>query len=202
MKKTTLWIMCIAVFVVVSMGGYYAARYLDTHFGTGGWKTYTNTKYGYTLKYPPDESVSIVGGESALPPIEELDNPVIGEFMGMPTFGIDAYTSSPSYRQLADLSLRDLAEAIREYQVNDKNPYEPNKRTGDLFKITFAGDIAYSFTQTDGFTGPTGGYVLMPMGSPFNYIFVENRSGIKLMIRYLISDKDAEKIADSFKFTD
>lgn len=184
--------------------------YYFTRVDTSNWKTYTNTIYGYELKYPADMKVDYVG-EYATIPVEQSDDPMI-YFPGGPTeFGVTAYLSdtshnSPAIRErnnLITLPLPQFSEEIRQMQVNDKNIHVLNKQIGELKEITFVGQKAYSFTLTESFSrGLSGGYALGLEGShAFNFIFVENKNGIKLMIRYPLGDAIAERIKDSFKLT-
>lgn len=77
------------------------------------------------------------------------------------------------------------------------------REIGDLKPITIAGQLAYSFTLTKGFKEESEpkddlGYIL-PGDSVYNFVFLENRTGEKLMIHYPLGDAISERIAQSLE---
>ncbi|MFI5260533.1 MAG: hypothetical protein ACHQU0_01945 [Candidatus Paceibacteria bacterium] len=203
MKKILPAILLLAL---IAVGSWYAL----TRVSTSHWKTYTNTSYGYQVKYPANMTVSYIGENSTIP-VEQSDDAIIGVLNGGPTeFQVTAYVlysvqSGTSYNKqrsdLIALPLQKLAETVRQAQVNDKNPATPDKQTGQLKEITFAGQKGYSFTVTRTFNGLNGDYLLQPTNTTFDFIFIENKSGQKLMISYPLGDTVAEKIGNSFQLT-
>ena len=199
------YLLAIILLVLVAVGGFY----LFTRVDTSSWKTYTNTSYGYQVKYPANMTVDYVGAYATIP-VEQSDDAIIGKLNSGPTeFQVTAYIlnslqSGTSYdKQRADLialPLQQLAETVRQVQVDDKNASTSGKQIGELKKITFGEQEAYSFTLTKYFSnGVSGGYGFQPDNAVFNFIFIENKTEQKLMISYPLGDAVAEKIKDSFQ---
>ncbi|PIR82946.1 hypothetical protein COU19_03360 [Candidatus Kaiserbacteria bacterium CG10_big_fil_rev_8_21_14_0_10_56_12] len=75
-NRQGLVLLVLLVIAVMLIGGYV---YTQTMAGTTGWKTYTNTEYGFSFKYPPNwfaeaDSVgnSVSFSESERTPISKM----------------------------------------------------------------------------------------------------------------------------------
>ncbi len=209
MNKTVL--IAIAAFLILVGGMYYFTRSSEesaTVVDTSGWNTYTNTTYSYSLSYPDGLRLGYPGMAETVR-IEETDDLMIDADLKPAIFGVTAYTvdtahDSPAIKErnsLATLPLKEFAEGVRQLQVNDSNSSIQDKTVGELQEITFAGKPAYSFTLNKAFVSDSlgSGYILTPEDTNFNFIFVENKFGQKLMVRYLVNDTAAEGIKNSFK---
>lgn len=200
--KKTIAVLILALLVMV--GGVYYFMRSQGH--SINWKIYTNTVYGYQVSYPQDTIPDDIIRHEPIP-VEESDDVTITTKENLTKFGVTAYTPLTGWgteiekkqTELITLPLQQFAEAVRKIQVDDKNPYEQDKHAGELNEITFAGQKAYSFTLNRGFNGPHGSYTLDPDTAVYNLVFIENKAGVKLMIRYPLNDSIAERIANSFK---
>lgn len=172
------------------------------------WKTYENTAYGYSVKYP---SNIIISSEAEMNPHsinknEDIEIFVPGSDTMIAVSVIIPFKNAPEEitserEKLLALSLKSFAEETRQNQINDTNPYLKNRKVGELKEISVKGQKGYSFTLTDGFTtGKSGGYTLSEK-SVHNYIFVENPNGDRIMIHYPLKNKISEEIISSLEFT-
>lgn len=182
--------------------------YILTRVDTSTWKTYTNISYEYQVTHPADMPASYIASYKDIPVEQSYFMRMGNQNDGSVEFTVTAYDyrderSALDYDNLQKLPLQQLAETMRQKQIADKNIYTPDKQTGDLKEITFAGQKAYSFTQSRGFNGINGAYSFSArQGNPiYNFIFFENKKGVKLMISYPLGDAIAEKIKDSFQLT-
>ncbi|HVS79507.1 MAG TPA: hypothetical protein VHF05_00860 [Candidatus Paceibacterota bacterium] len=174
---------------------------------TQDWKTYQNVAHGYAVSYPEDAAVQPVA-EMEGKPVEQSDDIII-EIPGVgEKFGATIYLPfqnapkalTEERNKLIMLPLFQFAESIRQMQLDDTNPYTKNKKVGGLNEIDLEGQKAYSFTLTKSFSqGLAGGYSLGKEGTVFNFVFVENKSGEKIMIHYPLNDDVAERMIDSFE---
>ncbi len=175
------------------------------------WKVYTNIGHGYHVSYPEEAMVAPVA-EMESKTIDQSDDVVISKPGRSGTrLTVTAYVplapNAPSLlleerKSLIALPLQQFAEEIRKIQFNDTNASVQGKQTGELKEITFAGQKAYAFTLTKSFkewSRENLGHII-PEGFVFNFIFVENKSGEKLMISYPMNDPSSEQMRNSFEF--
>lgn len=171
------------------------------------WKTYTNVTYGYSIIYPENAVIAKIS-EEELGPAEQSEAidvqiPGVGTKFSVVAYLPYKYAPEPlaeEQKNLATLPLPQFTETIRQFQINDDNPNTKDKKVGELKEITLAGQKAYSFTLTKSFNkGLAGGFIL-PKDITFNFIFVENGEGIKLMTYYPMEDNTSREIVNSFKF--
>ena len=173
-----------------------------------GWKTYANQAYGYHVSYPPNAIVASHSEDTTqLDQIADVEISIIGQTT---LFFVTAYipygdVSESFVRErntIVTLPLRQFAEALRQWQVNNQNPSMTGRQVGEFKAITFAGKKAYSFTLTKGFSeSPDGQYgYMLPEGVTYNFIIVENGKGQKLLIHYPNTMQVAKQIESTFKF--
>ncbi len=172
------------------------------------WKTYANIAYGYSIIYPENAEIAKVSEEEQGPAEQSEAVYVQIPGAGGMKFAVTAYLPykyapeplAEEQRSFIALPLPQFAETIRQLQINDNNPNTRDKKVGELKEITLDGQKAYSFTLTRSFNkGLAGGYILDTKGTIFNFIFVENKAGEKLMIHYPLSDNISEKILKLFE---
>lgn len=173
---------------------------------TSDWKTYINSSYGYQVSYPQN-ALATKYYEEDNDPLEKTEYLQIFIPGEITQFSVEAYISntnatdsvSMELNALDALPLQQFATALHQYQIDNPNQNMKDRQVGDLTETTFAGQKAYSFTLTNGFTTPAGEYAI-PTGVTFNYIAIENKAGIKLLIYYPLSNSVTETIKDSFAF--
>ncbi|MDO8572140.1 MAG: hypothetical protein Q7S11_00020 [bacterium] len=174
---------------------------------TSTWKKYKNTSFRYSVKYPKDAEISTIVDLDPTPVEKGSDiqifvpgsNTDITVNVLVPLIHVSSETIIKRNKLLA-LSLRELSEKVRLYEVNYKNPNFKNREVGSMKEITIDGQKAYSFTLSAGFDFEwTGGYIL-PDNTIYNYIFVENKNGEKMMIHYPLKDEVSGAMMSSFAF--
>jgi hypothetical protein len=156
--KNTFQITIIAI-LIIAVGIYY---FIHSHNQStievvpSTWKIYTNTIYGYQVSYPQDAVVdSIIGTVDS--PVEESDDITITTKEHWTAVGVTAYIPLTGWGvaiekkqiNLITLPLPQFAKAVRQMQVDDQNPYELGKQSGELQEITFNGQRAYSLKIMD-----------------------------------------------------
>ncbi len=209
----------LALIVLLVVGG---GAYVYVH--TANWKTYTNTKYGYTLSYPGDVSLQPLYEEERLPDTESVaiiigPGGTSGVRVGIYTWVTipvpDVYgdandVDNPNYQiqinrenvediiennRIVKLDLRSFSEALRQRIVDDKSSNLPNKKVGGLEEITFAGQKAYEITVS-GYSDGHG----FSTGDPFRYIYLDNGNN-KFGLQYSFKGDLSKQIIETFKFT-
>lgn len=163
------------------------------------WKVYENILYKYRVKYPKIVEVQKTQEEERASNEEsfEVDFFIPGDRGTIHIMIWKAYDFPVSDKEgvernrLAGLDPKSFSEALRQKEIDDKNPYFPNKKVGLLQEITFAGEKAYSYVVT-GSADAFG-------DSDDTYILVEHR-GVKLEIFYPHQDKFFSEILNTFEF--
>ena len=174
---------------------------------THDWETYINSLYGYQVSYPKN-AIATKYYEEDRDPLEKTKYFQIFIPGELTQFSVESYipnndatdSVSMELNALDALPLQQFATALHQYQMDNPNQNMKDRQVGGLIETTFAGQKAYSFTLTKGFSTPAGEYAI-PTGTIFNYIVVENNTGIKFLIYYPLNDSFAEAIKDSFAFT-
>lgn len=174
------------------------------------WKAYENTVYQYKFSYPNNALIANTQEMNPYPVSQSNDIQVFipGKITFVSIFAFSkgqstASISVPGEFVIDNLSIEELAKKIHQNQIDDKNPNMRDKRVGELREVNFAGEKAYSFTLTKGFsTGSVNGiYMGYTLSDTHNYIFTE-KNGIKFVIHYPLEDKTTKEIMGSFKFND
>lgn len=173
-----------------------------------GWKTYENTKYGYTFIYPPEAVVQKVAEmeRANMEESNDIDIFIPGDTTLVRIVAWIPYVTTPQtikkeHNDIIALPLSSFAEILRQWQIEDKNP-NIKKEVGSLEKITFKGKVAYRFTLTGSFTygpWPSGGGYTLPGGS-YDYIIFEHNN-IKFVMNYPLENNLSQKLLRSFEFT-
>ncbi|MEK7636986.1 MAG: hypothetical protein AAB402_01165 [Patescibacteria group bacterium] len=172
---------------------------------TAGWKTFTNTAYGYTFKYPNDVDSDVYGNEygkqASVASSVGVPGSLVNNVRQSALFSVEA--ANPRYSNPNDaalkLSLKDFATKVWEGNKNDKNPNIPNKEVGDLTETTVAGQVAYSLTVTGSFKDyiGDGGYVL---NEEHTYYIVEY-GGNKYLLWHPSAQTRSKAILSTLTFT-
>lgn len=181
------------------------------------WKTFTNTRFGYSVEYP--SLVQIMSQTDGLDP--QIDSGVDFFIPGKSRFTVSVLSQSiivnaeardkqklpadrmdfTEVKKLLALNLKTYAQTIYQYQVNDPNPYAKDKQVGSLEETIIDGQKAYQFTLTDSFAFDATGKNGYTIGDkPNMYVITESPLGDKFVIHYLVGDSVSEKIFQSFKF--
>lgn len=176
------------------------------------WIDYVNNAYKYKVKYP--EGARVYSPSETAEPLDRIMNLQISVEDINTRFFVDYFWLASDPRigisdevkneneKLFNSTVKEFAEALHQYQIDDDNSNIKNRKVGDLKEIQFADKTAYSFTLDKGFreySSADYGYAI-PDGMTYNYIFVENNFGDKLIIYYRVGDDLSEQIKDSFGF--
>lgn len=163
------------------------------------WASYTNTTYGYTLKYPSSVTPSAVAPEERLPVEQSFFVVIDGEHHGAITiFARKAFTyngiapDALEQNRIANLDIKSFAETLWQKEVSVVNPNFPNRKVGKLEEITFANHKAYAMTVT-GYTDNNG-------SAAFRTIYLDAGTH-KLVIQYPLKDDIFKRIIDTFQLT-
>lgn len=164
------------------------------------WETFENTEYGYSVSVPQATFIDGIAMSSPDPHIEsELYFKSEEGF-----FDITVKTLSlkmeldigkelfEKQKKLLALDLKLYAQAVRDHEANDPNPYILNRKVGELKEIQFAGTKAYEFILERSFANLTE--------APRIFIVAENFQGQKIIIRHTINNT-SEKMVQTIKFT-
>jgi len=166
------------------------------------WKTYENTAYHYSVKYPKTWLVSQVLEEdrktvekSRMVELSSDLLPVVtGGYVGITTWDPAEFSGSDQasveFRQSMSVDLKSFAEATHQKEISERNDILPNKKVGELMEVVFAGQKAFSYIVT-------GSYDKYG-GNSANYVFLENK-GVKFMIYYSLNASLSQEIADTFE---
>lgn len=166
------------------------------------WKTYENTAYHYSVKYPQSWHVGQVLEEDRKT-VEESrmveifsSSPGGKGYIGITTWNPSEFTgtdqASAEFRQSITVDLRSFAEAARQKEMGDKGHILPDKKVGELQEVVFANQKAFSYVVTGSYNKYGG--------DSADYLFLENKD-IKFMIYYSLNNSLPQEIADTFEFT-
>lgn len=131
-----------------------------TEIDTQDWKTYTNSKYNYFFKFPPDTRVkSDSYGITEASMASEIIVPVVKFRVYIQD---SALYSDCNECQYVNYNLTDFANYLWKLNKNDDNPNVKNKHISDLTTMSIDGKKAYKFTLTGSFSTDDlgGGYIL------------------------------------------
>ena len=159
------------------------------------WKTYENTAYHFTVKYP---QTGFVRKASEADPTHDEKSTGIeiytpdGHRVSIKTFDPNRGLGSEK-EQIITSGVKFFAETAHQKEISDKNQNFPNKKVGGLKEIIFVNKKAFSYVVV----GSSDGY-----GSDDNnYIFLEH-GDIIFTISYPTNDKLPQTIAETFEFTE
>ena len=165
-----------------------------------GLKTFTNTEYDYSFKYPEEIFVSC---SKAGTPTSEAPKICLyfwktGDGPGeAPTMYIDVRDEdlfAERYEDTLELNLRDYADHI--WQIN-KDGENSNKDVSDLKRIKIGGRNAYKFTTTYSLKTDTGS---TRIEDELVVILVDTKDMVKLLITYPEDEDTLEDVLDTFAF--
>lgn len=191
--------------------------YPPTDLTLPSWKTYENTKYNYRLKYPPTGTVQQKYGEGMEPDQKTLHSisfgigktTLVGVFV--PEFYLDANNTISEFvstaKNILSLDLKSFVQEIRRYQMEyvKNNPnysidYKNLIKIGEVTKLNFLGNDAYSFTLVGTLNTPIQGPLVRSRHETHKYIFVDH-NGTRYIIVSTDNDSLAESILNTFQFT-
>ncbi len=149
-------------------------------------KIYANTRFGYTVKYPSDMEAMHMGQGSLAADSQEV------AFFDK---------TNPSYSlhligYSGDADAADYAIDIRGRNLDPKlNAGNPDKKVGEISKITLAGREASQFTVTDSYEDSYGGFSLE--SSDEHKVILVNTKKAKLAIIYHPASQALTEIVQS-----
>lgn len=170
---------------------------------TANWKTYTNSKYEYSLKYP--DSLVVKTGGYGLTSVDEESRIIVGDkeikdyYEGRLTVRAQNQTTCQNDVQELKLlkgDLKSFAEWRWKLNKEDKNSNTSNKTVGELTETTIDGQKAYQFTINRSWVDDCGGESMDKDGL---VVFVENK-GVFFTIRTPLGSKLYQQILSTFKF--
>ncbi len=175
---------------------------------TEDWLQYSNTKYGYSLKYPR-------GGDG----LRTQEVNVVRIYVPRGIFGVVALGASSNdgegvqfaeseekRNQLLSLPLKAFVEQLQTHLKSLKGTetkYGPYPLiVGEITRTDIGGREGYTFTVSDMvWFGTPIGQILIPGNRDSNtYTFVENSKGQKFLLWYPSNDPSFETIRDTMKF--
>jgi hypothetical protein len=172
-----------------------------------GWKTYTDTKYKYTFRYPLAlDLVFTKATQGALPHLVHLSDPKNPSTSTSGTLSIEAQDptivgqSDVTSRTIMGLSLQKFVNEKWKLNIDDTTVTSPLKSVGFVTPIKLAGIDGYSFTVIGQWKDDRQIYSLP---SEHIYEFVENK-GMKFMLWHPTSSASAQfkQVRDTFSFTE
>jgi len=156
-----------------------SVKFTITATSTVGWKTYTNTVYGYSFEHPSGVAIGCNGDGCY-----ETKSDWI-------------YSSAISVRVANNSSdIQSYAQGIWDMNKRSDSNF-PNKLVGDISKIQFNGKTAYEFTATDAYDDLNGGFLLEENNT---FLFVSNGKQ-NFVIWYPTTNQVSTQILSTFKFT-
>ncbi|OGG80254.1 hypothetical protein A3A39_03725 [Candidatus Kaiserbacteria bacterium RIFCSPLOWO2_01_FULL_54_13] len=174
----------------------------DTTQNPTSWVEFKNTQFNYTLSYPSNAHVQTNNDYATDISIEPEvyffvpgDSILLDVDVWIPWSGTTA-----EQKKALSQGLQLFADAVRELQVTNPNPYSADRKIGPLQETTLGGATAYSFTLTSAFRSFSGEYSLAGGNEQYVYVIAESPQGQKVVLHYLADNADAEKIFQSFKF--
>ena len=166
---------------------------------TSGLKTYTNTKYGYSFKYP--ENVLLDCGDETLakePKVCAYIWPSPDGPSHAPTMYVDVREPelfASRYKDTLNLSLKRYAEKV--WERNKDEEESGGKRVTDIQEVGIAGRDGYQFTVTESYSTETD---TESVDKKTRVIFIDNKEGVKLNIIFPSGDDTFEDILDTLTF--
>lgn len=167
------------------------------------WKSFTNSSYKYTFRYPP--SGEVASGDMGATADKASNVSVFAkpasqdsQWLSIEVKDPEGFNGLKECSEDMKLGLKEYAQRIWDRNKNDDNPNIKNKTISPIQTVTFAGRTAYQFNLTVSYSDGCGGYLL---DEETTYVFVDRSDGLKFQIYYPAGVKDFEQIASSFKFT-
>ena len=187
-----------------------------------GWKTYNNSKFLYSVTYPPDGEGPKMATDDLYTTkhtsVNEYDSVNIGTPRGK--FGIIVMATSSSvapgysyeqqgageeFSRLVALDLKSFAKEVFDYNrsmAGSETKKGPDTRQmSSLKEELISGKDAFSMTisQMTWFYATAIWEILIPgNGGSYTYTFLENSKGVKYLLWYPSDDPTFERMKDSF----
>ncbi len=154
------------------------------------WMLFTNTKYHYSLRHPPD----------CYPGSNDYGGIDPSESMSIVLCGLSIEPQDPTTYQTPypdmQLPLEEFAEKIWRMNAEDKNPSVQGKRVGPLLQVTLANHAAYTFTLDVSYTDYRGGMLL----EKENTVVIFSDGKMNFISLYESADERAKSILNSLTF--
>jgi len=172
---------------------------------TADWKTYENTKYKYSLKYPNNYIVSANAPVSTVKETSDLSIDGANNLWDSQLFNVEVRDLDFYKKYNAPSDLKSYVEKV--WQMNKDDKVE-NKKVTNIVEKTIAGLKAYSFTTSYTYKSISGGYMIPDSqntysGTEVRY-YLEN-GNYRYEIHFFNNKTDnlklSEAILSTFQFT-
>lgn len=171
---------------------------------TSDWKTFTSGKYGFSIKYGPDD---LLGGGAPGVSINEYPNITINDgqpsqnsqWLTVEALDAELNKSVPAIYNAYKLDLKSYVEEVR-IIIENESKKNPNIKLGQLEETSIDGQKAYKFSLSGAYKDHSGGFALNEENT---FVFMTGLTEMKFAIYYPTTNKHLDKVFSTFtiKFT-